>query len=141
MLTESQLLLASATIKSDQQSLGEISYLPRRQLATNRRNTSFLFFLFFTSDHQTFCSHLFKVRRHVIGCINHAIVVGLSSELLMKLSYYSRLDYSKKFSYHKWIKPDSDFEPCILPIHQSANSNVISIFYSKQVLSHSLYQL
>ena len=31
---------------------------------------------------------VFKVRRHVIGCINHDIVVGLCSELLMRLSYY-----------------------------------------------------
>ena len=29
----------------------------------------------FTSDNQTFTS-LFKVRRHVIGCINHVIVIG-----------------------------------------------------------------
>jgi hypothetical protein len=33
-----------------------------------------------------FCS-LFKVR-HVIGCTNHDIVVGLCSELFMRLSYY-----------------------------------------------------
>ena len=34
---------------------------------------SYLSFLnTFTSDHQTFCS-FFKVRRHVIGCINHGI--------------------------------------------------------------------
>ena len=34
--------------------------------------------------HQTFCG-LFRVRRHVIGCVNHSIV-GLCSELLMRLS-------------------------------------------------------
>ena len=32
------------------------------------------FFFVFASDHQTFCSP-FKVRRHVIGCINPDIVV------------------------------------------------------------------
>ena len=31
---------------------------------------------------------LFKVRQVVIGCINHDIVVGLCSELFMRLSYY-----------------------------------------------------
>ena len=40
----------------------------------------------FMSDHQTFCN-LFNNRRHDIGCINHDIVVGLCSELLMRLSY------------------------------------------------------
>ena len=44
----------------------------------------------FTPDHQTFCS-LFKVRQHVIGCINYDIVVGLCSELLMRISYYIHL--------------------------------------------------
>ena len=46
--------------------------------------------IIFTSYHQTFCS-LFKVRRHVIGCINYDIVAGLCSELLMSLSYYIHL--------------------------------------------------
>ena len=33
-----------------------------------------------------FCS-LFKIRRHVIGCINHYMVVGICSKILMRLSY------------------------------------------------------
>ena len=40
----------------------------------------------FMSDHQSFGS-LFKVR-HVKGCINHDIALGLYSEQLMRLSYY-----------------------------------------------------
>ena len=41
---------------------------------------------------------LFKVR-HVIWCTNHKIVVvGLCSELLMRLSYYIRRAYGKKCS-------------------------------------------
>ena len=43
----------------------------------------------FAPDLETFCS-LFKIRRHVIGCINHGVVVvGFCSKLLMmRLSYY-----------------------------------------------------
>ena len=40
-----------------------------------------LFRLLFTFDYHTFCN-LFKVRRLVITCINHDIVVGLCFELL-----------------------------------------------------------
>ena len=36
---------------------------------------------------------LFKVRRHVVMCINRDIVVGLCSELLKRLSYYIHLAY------------------------------------------------
>ena len=43
-------------------------------------------FAYFYVRPSDFCS-LFKVR-HVIGCINNDIVVGLWSELLMRLSYY-----------------------------------------------------
>ena len=50
---------------------------------------------FFTSDRKTFAA-FFKVRRHVIGCINHDIVVGLFYELYMCLSYYIHLGYGKK---------------------------------------------
>ena len=48
---------------------------------------SFLFrfvLIGFTSDHQTLSSP-FKVRRPVIGCINHDIAIGLFSELLLLL--------------------------------------------------------
>ena len=47
----------------------------------------FLVRLFLRPTIRLFCN-LFKVRRHVIGCINHDIVIGLCSELLMRLSYY-----------------------------------------------------
>ena len=57
----------------------------------------------FMSDHQTFRS-LFKVR-HVIWCINHDIILGLCSELFMRLSYYIRLEYGKKLSSHMGIEP------------------------------------
>ena len=50
----------------------------------------------FTSDHQTFSSS-FKGRWHVIGSINHNIVMGLCSELLMRLSYYIDPGYGKTF--------------------------------------------
>ena len=60
-----------------------------------------LFLLFFvcllvTSDHQTFCS-LLKVRRRIIGCINNKILIGLCSELLMRLFYCTHPGYGKKF--------------------------------------------
>ena len=52
----------------------------------------------FMSNHQTFCS-LFKIRRHIIGCIkNDIVVVGLCSELVVRLSYYMYLVYGRKFS-------------------------------------------
>ena len=47
---------------------------------------------FFTSEQHTFCS-LSKVRRHVIGCVNHDIVFGLCSETLLRLSCYINLVY------------------------------------------------
>ena len=53
------------------------------------------FFIVFTSDHHTFFS-LLKVRRHVIGCINHNIVVAHCSELLMRLSICIHLRIWKK---------------------------------------------
>ena len=56
----------------------------------------FCLILFLPSDHQTFCS-LFKIRRHDIVCINHEIVIGLCSELLMRLFYYIHPGYGKKF--------------------------------------------
>ena len=60
----------------------------RSQLLSPKR-VCWIFFCWiaFTSDHQTFYS-LFKVRRHVIGCINNDIVISLCSELRLRLSYY-----------------------------------------------------
>ena len=52
--------------------------------------------MYFTSDHQTLCI-LFTVRWHVIGYINHDIVIGLCFKLLMSLSYYIHLGYGQKF--------------------------------------------
>ena len=56
----------------------------------------FSLFNFFMSDHHTSCS-LFKVRRQLIGCINHDIEVVLCSELLMRLSYYIHIGYNNFF--------------------------------------------
>ena len=50
---------------------------------------------------------LFKARRHVIVCINHAIIVGLCSLLLVRLSYYIHLGYGKNISPHMGIEPRS----------------------------------
>ena len=52
------------------------------------------FFCLIASDCQTFCS-LFMVRWYIIGCINHDIVRGLCSELLMRLFNYIHLGYGK----------------------------------------------
>ena len=76
----------------------------------------------FTYDNHTFCS-LFNVRRHAIGCINHDIVIGLCFELFMRLSYYNRPGYCKKFFCHAW---GSNLDPperklSSLPLHQRAN--------------------
>ena len=60
----------------------------------------------FMFDHHTFCS-LSRVRRHIIGCINHDIVVCLCSELHIRLSYYIHLGYGKKFLSHRRIEPRS----------------------------------
>ena len=43
-------------------------------------------------------SSLLKVRRHVIGCINHDIVVGNCSKLPFRLSYYIHLGFGKVFT-------------------------------------------
>ena len=84
------------------------------------RNRVFVL-IFFTSDKTYFCS-LFKVRRHVLECMNNEIVVGLCSEPLMRLSYYIHLGYCKKLSYHMGIEPRSaDCEVSIQPLDQSAN--------------------
>ena len=66
-----------------------------------------------------FLGSLFKVR-HFMGCINHDIVVGLCSELLMRLSYYINLGYGKKFISYVGIEP-TQREPSTLPIDQRAN--------------------
>ena len=47
---------------------------------------------------------LFKLRWHAIGCINNDTVVGLCSDLLMRLSYYIFLEYFKKLSSHMVIE-------------------------------------
>ena len=49
-------------------------------------SATLLLFIVFTSDHQTF---LFKGRQHVIGCINHDVLVGLCFELLMIIQLHS----------------------------------------------------
>ena len=64
----------------------------------------FVCLIVFTSDYHTFCSR-FKVKRHVIGCTNHDIVVGLCSDIFMRLSYYIHLGYGKKFSARMGIEP------------------------------------
>ena len=75
--------------------------------------------VFFTSDHQTFYS-LFKVRQYAMGCINHDIVIGLCSELLMRLSYYNHPGYGKKIGL-TWgsNRGPSDCEPSTIPLDQS----------------------
>ena len=77
----------------------------------------FFCLIVFTANHQTLWS-LFKVRRDVIGCIDHVIVVGLWYEILLRLSYYIHLGYSKKLSTHlgKWgsNRGPSDCEPFTL---------------------------
>ena len=40
---------------------------------------------------------LFKVRWHVIVCINHEIVISLCFKILKSLSYYNHPGYGKKF--------------------------------------------
>ena len=76
----------------------------------------------FTSDHQTFCN-LFKARWHVIECTNHDIVVGLFSELLMRLSKDIYLGYGKKLHF-TWgsNRGPSDCEPSTLPLDHNTNS-------------------
>ena len=61
----------------------------------------------FSSGHQTVFAVYFKVRLHVIGCINHDIEVGLCSELLIRFFYYIHLGYGKKISSHIGIEPRS----------------------------------
>ena len=76
----------------------EISKLQNYKL----RLCNFILFDCFTSDHQPFWS-LFKVKQHVIGCINHDLVVGLCSKLFMRLSHYIHLGYGKKLDLIKCI--------------------------------------
>ena len=52
-----------------------------------QKNWVLFLLIVFTTDHHTFCS-LFKIRRHVFVDINHNIVVGFCSELLLRLSIY-----------------------------------------------------
>ena len=86
------------------------------------------------SDHQTFCS-LFKVRRHVIGCINHDIVVGLCSDLLIRSSYYIHLRYVKSFCLTQGSnRGPSDCEPFTLPLDQSTSSLKTLLLELSQVL-------
>ena len=51
--------------------------------------------IIFTSDHQTFCG-LFESQTACHQCINHDIVIGLCSELVMRLFYYIHPGYGKK---------------------------------------------
>ena len=61
---------------------------------------------------------LFKVRRNVIGCINHAIVIDLCSKLLMSLSYYIHLGYGKNiFLSHMGIERGCS-RPATTPLDQ-----------------------
>ena len=88
----------------------------------------------FTSDHKTFCS-LFKVRQHIIGCINHDIVIGLCAELFMRLSHYIYLGYDKKLSSHMGSNRGlSDCEPSTLPLDQSAIFIVAGVLLKKLFL-------
>ena len=50
----------------------------------------------FTSDQQTVCS-LFKIRLRVIECVNYDLVIGLFSELLMRLTDYIHTGYGNKW--------------------------------------------
>ena len=52
--------------------------------------TNHCMFDVFKPDHQTFGS-LFKIRRHVIGYINHDTIVGLCFEVFMRLYYHIHL--------------------------------------------------
>ena len=56
---------------------------------------------------------LFKVRRHVIGCINHDKIIGRCSEQLMRLYYYIHPGYGNKVVGLTWgsNKSPSDQEP------------------------------
>ena len=62
-----------------------------------------------------------KVRWHVMGCINHDIVIYICSQLLMRLSYYFHPGYGKKNWSLMRIEPP-ECEPSTLPLDQSANS-------------------
>ena len=48
----------------------------------------------FTNDHQIFVQSIQCLTGH--GCMNHDIVIGLCSELLMMLSYHIHLGFGKK---------------------------------------------
>ena len=69
------------------------------------RNFIYLFDCFYVRP-SDFCS-LFKVRRHVIGCINRDIVISLCSELLMMLSYYIHLRFGINLLSHRGIEHGS----------------------------------
>ena len=85
----------------------------------------------FTSDYQTFCN-LFKVRGHFIGCINHDIVIGLCSELLVGLIYYIHPGYGKKcmvsHADRTWVLPNviRQLYPCTRAL---TLLRLISLFY------------
>ena len=72
----------------------------------------------FTSDHQTFVQSIKRQTCH--GCINHDIVIGLCSELLMRLIYYIHLGFGKKAFCPTWGSNCSRFdcEPSTLPLDQ-----------------------
>ena len=81
---------------------------------------------------------LFKVRRHVIGCINHDIVFGFCTILFMTLPYYILLGYGKNF----WLtwgsnRGSSDCDPSTLPLDQKANSFFSGVNSSKSLTTHA----
>ena len=89
---------------------------------------------FFISDHHTFFS-LFKVRLHVIVCINHDIVVGPCSELLMRLFYYIHL-ICGKINCLTWRSNHgpSDCEPSTVPLDQKANFIIRMYKFSRNLI-------
>ena len=107
-----------------------------------------LFFLatVFSSDHPTiFCLILFyirpsdfcyqfKGRRHFIGCFNHDIVIGLCSELHLRLSYYIHPRYGNKFLVSRGDRTLflSNVSRQLYPQDQRANI----VVYSRNLLSN-----
>ena len=84
-----------------------LSFNSKLEIKSNFRveNSQFfsLFWMLVSSPTIRLLCNLFKCH----GCINNATVVGLCSELLMRLSYYIHLRFGKKLSAHIGIEPRS----------------------------------
>ena len=87
----------------------------------------------FTFDHQTFLQSVPGQTCH--GCVNHDIVIGLCSKLLMWLSYHN-LRFGKKLLAHIGIEPWSfRLRLSSLPLDQS------SYYYLNYLQQNSLTKI